>query len=97
VFTIPGEPDKAQKQDIDQIDEEIKSHNYIWPNINLGMTGYGHSCQAEEEGPSEQDIVCLYYVNENTVKPVKLATCLCWPHIGGTGEVTFSLHIRLPL
>jgi hypothetical protein len=27
----------------------------------------------------------------------KLATCRCWPHIGGTGEVPFNLHRRLPL
>jgi hypothetical protein len=27
----------------------------------------------------------------------KLATCLCWTHIGGTGEIPFSLHISLPL
>jgi hypothetical protein len=31
------------------------------------------------------------------VKPVTLATFISWQHIGGTSEVPFSLHIRLPL
>jgi len=36
--------------------------------------------------------ISLYY----TVKPVKLTTYWCWPHIGRNGEVLYSLHIWLP-
>ena len=32
----------------------------------------------------------------DTVKPVKLTTFIKWPHIGRTGEVLYSLHIRSP-
>ena len=44
--------------------------NDIWPDINLQKTDDTLDRYRKEDVPSEQDIVCLYYVNETMWKHV---------------------------
>jgi len=71
VFEIQVESEKAQKEFINEINDEVKSHNDILPDIQLQKTDDTLDRYLKEDVPSEQDIVCLYYVNENNVE-----TCL---------------------
>jgi len=59
---------KARKKFIIEINDEVKSHNNIWSDINLQTTDDTFDNYLKEDEPSEQDIVCLYYVNENDVE-----------------------------
>ena len=68
MFEIPVESDKAGKKFINEINEEVKSHNDSWPSINLQTTDNRINCYLKEDVPSEQGIVWLYYVNENNVE-----------------------------
>jgi hypothetical protein len=68
VFEIPVESEKAQNQSISEINDAVKLHNDIWPDIKLQTTDDILSRYLKEDVPSEQDIVCLYYVNENNVE-----------------------------
>ena len=71
MFEIQVESEKAQKEFINEINDEVKSHNDILPDIQLQKTDDTLDRYLKEDVPSEQDIVCLYYVNENNVE-----TCL---------------------
>ena len=71
MFEIPVESEKAQKKFINEINDEVKLHNDIWPGINLQTTDDTFNYYLKEDVPSEQDSVCLYYVNKNNVE-----TCL---------------------
>jgi hypothetical protein len=68
VFEIPVESEKARKKFINEINYEVKLHNDIWPDINLQTTDDTLDRYLMEDVPSEQDIVCLYYVNKNNVE-----------------------------
>jgi hypothetical protein len=50
---------------MNEINDEVKLHTDIWPDINLRKTDNTFDCYLKENVPSEQDAVCLYYVNEN--------------------------------
>jgi hypothetical protein len=64
---------------------------------HLKYRNYCSGMQSRLRYTTESKFLCRSgYIRSGTVKPVKLATCLCWPHIGGTGEVPVSLYIRLP-
>jgi hypothetical protein len=56
VFEILVESDKAQKKNINEINNEIKSHNDIWPDVNLEIRDYRYDCRIKEDVPSKQDI-----------------------------------------
>ena len=71
VFGIPVESEKCRRKFINEIHDEFKSHNDSWPSINSQTTDNIINCYLKEDVPSEQDIVWLYYVNENIVE-----TCL---------------------
>jgi hypothetical protein len=61
-----------------------RQYSYQLTQLCLGCQGImGYICYISE-------ILNIIY----TVKPVKLTTYLCWPYIGRTGEVLYSLHIR---
>jgi len=68
VFEIPVESDKARNKFINEINDEVKSHNDSWPTINSQKTDNRINCYLKEDVPSEQDIVWLHYVNENNVE-----------------------------
>jgi hypothetical protein len=68
VFEIPAESEKARKKFINEINEEVKLYNDIWPDIKLQTTDDTFDFYLKEYVPSEQDTVCLYYVNENNVE-----------------------------
>ena len=70
MFQIPVEPEKARKKIINEINDEVILHNDIWPDINLQTTDDTLDRYRKEDVPSEQDIVCLYYVNETMWKHV---------------------------
>jgi hypothetical protein len=67
VFEIPVESEKAQKKCINEMNDEVKLYNDIWPDIKLQTTDDTFDYYLKENVPSEQDILCLYCVNENNV------------------------------
>jgi len=64
---IPVESEKARKKIIDEINDD-KLHNDICPDVKLQTTDDTLDRYLKEDVPSEQDIVYLYYVNENNVE-----------------------------
>jgi hypothetical protein len=68
VFEIPVESEKARKKFINEMNDEIKLHNDVWRDINLQTTDDTLDGYLKEDVSSEQDLVCLYYVNENNVE-----------------------------
>ena len=68
MFKIPVKSDKARKIFINKVKDEVKLHNDIWPDINLQTADDTLDRYLKEDVPSEQDIVCSYYVNENNVE-----------------------------
>ena len=68
MFEIPVESDKARKKFINEVKDEVKLHNNIWPDINFQTVDDTLDRYLKEDIPSEWDIVCLYYVNENNVE-----------------------------
>jgi len=68
VFEIPVESEKARKKFINEINDEVILHNDIWPDMNLQKSDDIVDRYRKEDVPSEQDIVCLYYVNKNNVE-----------------------------
>ena len=68
MFEIPVESEKARTKFVNEINDEVKLHNNNWPDINLQTIDYTTDRYLREDIPSEQDIVCLYYVNENNVE-----------------------------
>jgi hypothetical protein len=68
VFEIPVESEKAREKFINEINDKVTLHNDIWPDINLKTTDDTLDRYLKEDVPSEQDLVCLYYVNENNVE-----------------------------
>jgi len=68
VFEIPVESEKARKKFVNEINDEVKLHNNNWPDINLQTIDDTLDRYIREDIPSEQDIVCLYYVTENNVE-----------------------------
>jgi hypothetical protein len=68
VFEIPVESEKAREKFINEINGKVTLHNDIWPDINLQTTDDTLDRYLKEDVPSEQDLVCLYYVNENNVE-----------------------------
>jgi hypothetical protein len=68
VFEILVESKKPRKKFVNEINDEIKSHNDIWPDINLQTKDDTFDHYLKEDVSSVQDIVCLYYVNENDVE-----------------------------
>jgi hypothetical protein len=68
VFEIPVESEKAQEKFINEINDKVTLHNDIWPDINLQTTDDTFDRYLKEDVPSEQDLVCLYCVNENNVE-----------------------------
>jgi hypothetical protein len=62
------ESEMARKKFINVLDDEMKLHNDIWPDRNLQTTNDTFERYLKEDVPSEQDIVCSYYVNENNVE-----------------------------
>jgi hypothetical protein len=68
VLKILVESKKARKKFINEINDEVNSHNDIRPDINLRTTDNTLDHYLNEDVPSEQDIACLYYVNENNVE-----------------------------
>ena len=71
MFEIPVESEKARKKITNEINDEVNLHNDIWPDINLQTTDDTLGRYLKEDVPSEQDIICLYYVNENMWKHVR--------------------------
>jgi hypothetical protein len=67
MLKIPVESNKAQKKIINEINDEVKLHNDIWPDINF-LTDNRFDCHVKEDVPSKQDIVCSYYVYGNNVE-----------------------------
>jgi len=67
VFEIPVESEKARTKIINEINDELILHNDICPDKNLQTTDDTLDPYRKEDVPSEQNIVCLYYVNENNV------------------------------
>jgi hypothetical protein len=65
---IPAESEKARKKIINGINGDVKLHNDIWPDIKLQTIDDTLDHYLKEDVPSEQDIVYLYYVNENSVE-----------------------------
>jgi len=58
VFEILVESKKARKKFINESNDEVKSYDDIWPDINLQTTDtFDH--YLKEDVPSEQDIVCI--------------------------------------
>ena len=53
---------------MNEIHDEVKLRNDIWPDINLPTVDDTLDRHLKEDVPSEQDIICLYYVNENNVE-----------------------------
>ena len=68
MFEIPVESEKARKKFTNEINDEVNLRNDIWPDINLQTTDDTLGRYLKEDVPSEQDIICLYYVNENNVE-----------------------------
>ena len=68
MLEIPVESEKAHKKCTNEINDELKLHKDIWPDINFQITDDTLGRYLREDVPSEQDIVCLYYVNENNVE-----------------------------
>jgi len=68
VFEIPVESEKARKKFTNEINDEVNLRNDIWPDIYLQTTDDTLGRYLKEDVPSEQDIICLYYVNENNVE-----------------------------
>ena len=68
VFEIPVESEKDRKKFINEMNDEINLHNDVWPDINLQTTDETLDRYIKEGVSSEQDLVCLYYVNENNVE-----------------------------
>jgi hypothetical protein len=68
VFEIPVESEKDREKFINEINDKVTLYNDIWPDINLQTTDDTLDRDLKEDVPSEQDLVCLYYVNENTVE-----------------------------
>jgi hypothetical protein len=68
VFEIPVESKKDQKKFINEMNDEVKLYNDIWPDIKLQTTDDTFNYYLKEDVRSEQDIVCLYCVNENNVE-----------------------------
>jgi hypothetical protein len=50
------------------MNDEVKLYNDIWPDIKLQTTDDTFDYYLKADVPSEQNIVCLYYVNENNVE-----------------------------
>jgi hypothetical protein len=68
VFEIPVESEKAREKFINEIYDKVTLHNDIWPDINLQTTDDTLDRYLKEDVPSEQDFVCLHYVNKNNVE-----------------------------
>jgi hypothetical protein len=68
VFEILVESENARKKFVNEITDEVKLRNYIWPDMNLRTIEDTLDRYLKEDVPSEQDIVCLHYVNENNVE-----------------------------
>ena len=62
------ESDKAQKKSMDKLAGEIKLHDNIWPDLKSEITDIRLDSNIRGDVLSEQDLVCLYYVNENNVE-----------------------------
>jgi hypothetical protein len=69
VFKVPAESKKARKKFKNELNDEVKLP--IWPYIRLQTTDDTLDHYLKEDVPSEQGIVCLYYVNETTWKHVR--------------------------
>ena len=59
-----GRIHKVRKKFINEINDDVKSDNNIWPDIDLQTTDNTFDHYLKEDVPSEQDIVCLYYIND---------------------------------
>ena len=68
MFEIAVESDKGRKKFINEIIDEFKSHNDSWRSINSQTTDNRINCYLKKVVPSEQDMVWLYYVNENILE-----------------------------
>jgi predicted aspartyl protease len=68
MFEIPVESEKAREKFINEINDKVTLHNDSWPDINLLTTDDTLDRYLKEDVPSEQDLVFLYYVNENNVE-----------------------------
>ena len=68
MFEDQVESDTARKKFTSEINDERTLHNNNWPNMNSQTTDLGINWYSKEDTPSEQDIVWLYYVNENNVE-----------------------------
>jgi hypothetical protein len=53
---------------MNEINDEVKLHNDVWPDINFQTTDDTLDFYLKEAITSEQDLVCLCYVNENNVE-----------------------------
>jgi DNA-directed RNA polymerase subunit L len=69
-FEIPveSESEKARKKLINEVTDEVKPLNNSWPDLNLQTADDTLDRHLKEDVPSEQDIICLYYVNEHNVE-----------------------------
>jgi hypothetical protein len=68
VFEIPVESEKVRENIINEINDKVTLHNGIWPDINLQITDDTLDRYLKQDVPSEQNLVCLYYVNKNNVE-----------------------------
>ena len=62
----PVESEKARKKFINEINDEVKLYDDIWPD--KVANNRRHTRLLSKDVASEQHIICLYYVNENNVE-----------------------------
>jgi predicted aspartyl protease len=68
LFERPVESDRAQRKDIKKISNDTETGSYSWPVIDQKMMGCSVDGHIKKYVPSEEDVICFYYINENNVE-----------------------------
>jgi hypothetical protein len=68
VFKDGVESDRARNKNINEINNEMYTENELWPTIWLQTSEDVNGCYLNVVMPSEQDVICLCYINENNVE-----------------------------
>jgi hypothetical protein len=68
VFKDGVESDRARNNNINKINNEMYTDNELGPPICLRTNEEVNGCYLNVDMPSEQDIICLSYINENNVE-----------------------------
>ena len=71
MFEISAESDKVRKKFINEVDDEVKQINDIWPNINLQTTDNKFECYLKEDYPQNRTLFVFIALMKTMWKHVR--------------------------